>query len=131
LLDRRPIAERDRIGEIPRRERAKHGKRHLRADTLHSLQRAEPAPLDLAREAEKTDRVLAHVRVDDERNRLSDLHGAQCPRRGLHLVANAVDVDDAVAFADGVHEPLELADHFAASRSARAALATGLERWLA
>src|SRR5919198_273208 len=50
LLDGGPVAERDRIGEILRGERAEHSQRHLGADALDGLQHAKPGAIDLAPE---------------------------------------------------------------------------------
>ena len=117
LLDRRPVLQGDGVGEVLRRQRAEHGQRHLGADALDGLQRAEPGALDLAGEAEQADGVLAHVRLDGEAHGLAGLQRAQRARRGLHLVAHAADVDDGVRLAHRVDDPLELADHGATSLS--------------
>ncbi len=107
LFHGRPISQRNRIGEIVRREHAEHAKRHLGADALHALQRAEPAALDLALEAIEPDRVFAHMRVDGQHDPFAVLEIAQSPRRELYLVADAAHIDDRVRFPDGIHDALE------------------------
>ena len=76
------------------------------------------------------DRILANVRVDRQAGRLADLQFSQRPRRDLHLVTDAVHIDNRVALADGVHDALQLADHRALSLATRAASARDA-RWLA
>jgi hypothetical protein len=51
------------------------------------------------------------VRLDGEAHRVADGKGAQRAGGGLHLVADAANVDDGVALADGIHRAFELADH--------------------
>ena len=68
LFDRRPITECHRFREFLRRHDAEDAQRDLRADALDRLQRAEPAPLEFALKSEKPDRVLAHVRIDGQRD---------------------------------------------------------------
>ena len=97
LLHRRPVLQGDGVGEVLRSQRAQHGQRHLGADALDGLQRAEPGALHLAGEPVKADGVLAHVRLDGEADLLArPCSVAQRARRRLHLVAHAVDVDDGV-----------------------------------
>src|SRR6202035_2569698 len=81
-------------------------------------------------EAKEADRIFAHVRVDGEADLLAGLEVAQRARRGLHLVADAVDVDDEEALADGVDLAPELADHCAYCLLA-ISTRTRVARWLA
>ncbi len=91
----RLVAHGDGGGEIGGLERAEHGQRHLGADALHGLQQPEPFALDVGEKAEQPDLVLAHMRLDRQRDRLARRRQRlQRARRAMHHIADAADVDD-------------------------------------
>ena len=114
------------------RQRAEHGERDLGADALHGLQQAEPFALDVGAEAEQLDLVLAHIGLDRQHRGLARRgQRLQRARRAMHLIADALHVEDHVVLAVGIDQALELADHLrrrtrrdasCACRSARSTL---------
>ena len=113
------VAHGDGGGKLGRLERAQDGERNLRADTLYGLQQPEPFALDIAEKAEQPDLILAHVRFDGKRCRLSGAgQFLQRARGAMHEIADTVDVEDDRVLAIGLDDALELADHGAPARRA-------------
>ncbi len=65
----RLVLRRDRLRQLVRRQHAEDRQRHPRADALHGRQQAEPVALGRVGEAVEVDRVLAHMRLDQQRDR--------------------------------------------------------------
>ena len=96
LLDARPVAERDGVGEILRRQRAEQ--RRARPWSRRPARSAACGTSSARPRSAKPNRRIASSRtcvsmVSDDV--VADLQVAQRARRGLHLVADAADVDDA------------------------------------
>ena len=121
------------IGELGRRQCAEYRERDLGANPLHRLERAEPGALMLGGEAVKSDRVLAHMRLDGECHGLADRRQhAQRAGADRHLVAHPGDIDDHRAERDRIQPAGEFADHGSALSRARAPLASSaaqLREW--
>ncbi len=82
------------------------------------MQQAEPGALRIGGETEQADFGFANVGLDGERRRLADLRqGAERARRTMDLVADAIDIEQHPVVAESLDQPLELADHSAASRT--------------
>ena len=95
-----------------RRLRTQQRERHLRANALNGLQQAEPLALLAACEAEQLDRIFAHLRFDVERRALAcHRQVRQNPRRAVHDITNAADIDDGEILANLVNDTRELSDH--------------------
>src|SRR5262249_55659450 len=102
--------------EICGTQRAENRQRHLGTDALDGLQQSEPFALKIGEKPEQTNLVLAHVRFDSERHRLSlRRHCLQRARRTMDLVADAVHIDDDEVLAVSVDHAFELADHRSAA----------------
>src|SRR5579883_3117713 len=118
------VAQRDRVRQFRRRQRAEHGQRDLGADALHGLQQAKPFALDVAAKAEQFYRVLSNVGFDRQYGSFARRgQMLQRARRAMHLVADAADVEDDEILAIGIDQALQLADHRLATFSRSAGLA--------
>ena len=100
----------------------------LGTDALDGLQRSKPTALEFALKSEQPDCVFAHVRIDSQRDLIAGLQVAQRSCRRLHLVADAMNVDDEKAIADGVDLSAQLADHVLATFGVSAASRLRLAR---
>ncbi|MGY3646542.1 hypothetical protein ACVWW2_001833 [Bradyrhizobium sp. LM4.3] len=106
------IAQRDRVGEVGRLQRAEHGKRDLGADALHGLEQAKPFALVVAAEAEQFDQVLADIGFDRQHGGLAlRRQMLQRARRAMHLITDTADIENDEILAVGIDQALELADH--------------------
>ena len=108
----RLVLKRDRIGEIAGRQRADHRQRHLRSDALHALEQLEPFALRRTGKAVKPDHVLAHDRLDEEDDRFPrTAERREGTRPAIGHIADTVNVDEHIVFADLVDRAFQFADH--------------------
>ena len=83
---------------------------------MDGLQQPKPLTLDLGAKAKQANLIFTHMRLDGEHGRLADTRQfLERARRAMHLVADAVDVDDDGILAVGFDQAFELADHLAAT----------------
>ena len=121
------VTQRDGIGEIGRRQSGKYRECHFRADALHALQQAKPFALHVGAETEQLDLIFPHISLDGQHRRLARLRQRlQRPRRAMHLIADALHVEDHVILAVGVDQTFQFSNHDYACRVAMAAAAPAM-----
>ncbi len=100
-----------------------HRERDLGADALHGLQQTEPFTIEIGAEAEQFDLVLAHISLDRQHRGLAGRgQRLQRARGAVHLIADALHVEDDVILTVGIDQTFELADHAPATFSLSAML---------
>ena len=106
------VAQRDRGGEVGRRQGAEDRERHLGADALHGLQEAKPFAFAVEQKSEQANLIFPHMGLDRERNRRArGRQRLQGPHRAMHQLADPVDVKDDEILAVGIDDAFQLADH--------------------
>src|SRR6266852_8914363 len=126
--ERRLVLRQDGSGERIGRQHAQDRQSDPRADALHRGQQPERAALRLVGEAIEMDVILAHMRFDEEPQRLAARgRAAQGARRREDEIADAVDVEHETFRPALLDDAREHGDH----RAAPAAQARCVAAWWA